>query len=118
VKNRKMLLSSLLPVALVFGLILATSVVAASATVPVPDDHVIRHLGVGNFRSASAAALNTPQGQVKPMVAAGWGHTVGLKDGGTVFAVGDNRYGQCDIGGWMDITQIAAGNHHTVGVAG
>ena len=51
-----------------------------------------------------------------PMVAAGWGHTVGLKDDGTVFAVGDNRYGQCDIGGWTDITQIAAGNHHTVGL--
>ena len=50
------------------------------------------------------------------MVAAGWGHTVGLKADGTVVAVGDNRYGQCDIGGWTGITQVAAGSHHTVGL--
>ena len=56
-----------------------------------------------------------PQGQATPMVAAGWGHTVGLKDDGTAVAAGDNRYGQCDIGGWMDITQVNTGNHHTVG---
>jgi len=101
-KNRKMLPSSLLSVALVFSLILATSVAGASATVPVPDDYVICHLGVDNFSSASAAAVNTPQGQVTPMVAAGWGHTVGLKDDGTAFAVGDNRYGQCDVSGRRD----------------
>jgi len=116
VKNRKMHLSSLLSVALVFSLILAALVGGASATVPVPDDHAISHLWVDDFSSASATAVNTSQGQVTPMVAAGWGHTVGLKDDGTAFAVGDNRYGQCDIGGWTDITRIAAGSHHTVGL--
>jgi hypothetical protein len=34
------------------------------------------------------------------MVAAGGGHTVGLKDDGTVLAVGWNDYGQCNVGGW------------------
>ena len=63
-----------------------------------------------------AAVANTPQGQITPTVTAGWGHTVGLKDDGTAFAVGDNRYGQCNIGGWTDITQIAAGGSHTVGL--
>ena len=38
--------------------------------------------------------------QYTPMVAAGWVHTVGLKSDGTVVAVGDNRYGQCNVGGW------------------
>jgi alpha-tubulin suppressor-like RCC1 family protein len=33
--------------------------------------------------------------------AAGWYHTVGLTTHGTVFAVGWNDYGQCDVGGWI-----------------
>jgi len=41
---------------------------------------------------------------------------VGLKDDGTVVAVGDNEAGQCDVGGWMDIIQVAAGYEHTVGL--
>ena len=61
-------------------------------------------------------ALNTPQGPVTPMVAAGKWHTVGLKSDGTVVAVGDNGAGQCDVGGWTDITQVAAGGYHTVGL--
>ena len=27
-------------------------------------------------------------------------HTVGLKSDGTVVAVGDIHWGQCDVGGW------------------
>ena len=41
---------------------------------------------------------------------------MGLKDDGTVVAVGDNGYGQCSVGNWTDITQIAAGVGHTVGL--
>lgn len=32
-------------------------------------------------------------------IAAGRRHTVGLKPDGTVKAVGDNKYGQCDVSG-------------------
>jgi alpha-tubulin suppressor-like RCC1 family protein len=49
-------------------------------------------------------------------VAAGVGHTVGLKSDGTVVAVGYNEYGCCNVGGWTDITQVAAGFSHTAGV--
>ncbi len=56
--------------------------------------------------------------QITPMVAAGWYHTVGLKSDGTVVAVGRNDYGQCNVGGWTDITQVAAGSIHTVGLKG
>jgi len=49
-------------------------------------------------------------------VAAGWQHTVGVKDNGTVVAVGLNDEGQCDVGGWTGIIQVAAGWHHTVGL--
>lgn len=33
-------------------------------------------------------------------VAANSKHTVGLKSDGTVVAVGDSYYGQCDVGDW------------------
>jgi alpha-tubulin suppressor-like RCC1 family protein len=51
-----------------------------------------------------------------PMVTAGISHTAGLKAGGTVFATGDNRFGQCNVGSWTGITQIAAGGYFTVGL--
>jgi hypothetical protein len=35
---------------------------------------------------------------------------------GTVIAVGYNYYGQCNVGGWTDIVQVAAGGFHTVGL--
>ena len=52
----------------------------------------------------------------KPMVAGGYGHTVGLKSDGTVVAVGYNAYGQCGVGDWMDILQVDGGYEHTVGL--
>jgi alpha-tubulin suppressor-like RCC1 family protein len=41
---------------------------------------------------------------------------VGLKSDGTVVAVGRNNYGQCNVGGWTDIIQVAAGEMDTVGL--
>ena len=49
-------------------------------------------------------------------VAAGYRHTVGLKQDGTVLATGDNSRGQCDVSNWTDIIQVAAGAMHTVGL--
>lgn len=48
----------------------------------------------------------------------GRGHIVGLRKDGTVIAVGDNTYGQCNVNGeeWADIVAIAAGDFHTVGL--
>lgn len=43
-------------------------------------------------------------------------HAVGLKSDGTVVAVGDNDYGQCDVSDWTDIVAIAAGDDYTVGL--
>ncbi|MEH7753854.1 RCC1 domain-containing protein, partial [Bacillus toyonensis] len=36
-------------------------------------------------------------------IAAGCAHTVGLKSDGTVVAVGNNEFGQCDVGSWSGI---------------
>ena len=87
-KNRKMLLPALLSIALVFNLILPASVMGASTTVPLPDDHSIIHSMVDGLSAALAMVLNTPRGYVTPMVAAGGAHTVELKDDDTVVAVG------------------------------
>jgi len=50
------------------------------------------------------------------MVAAGGYHTVGLSSNGTAVAVGWNQYGQCNVGGWGNITQVAPAHSHTVGL--
>ena len=52
----------------------------------------------------------------KDAIAAGPRHTLGLKSDGTVMAVGDNKYGQCNVSGWCDIVAIAAGCAHTIGL--
>jgi hypothetical protein len=43
-------------------------------------------------------------------------HTVGLKEDGTVVAVGYNAYGKLDVSGWTNIKSISAGVYHTVGL--
>ena len=49
-------------------------------------------------------------------IAAGGYHSVGLKEDGTVLAVGNNDNGQCNVEHWKDIKSISAGNCHTVGL--
>ena len=53
---------------------------------------------------------------LRETLSVGVNHTVGLKADGTVVAVGDNKNGQCDVGGWTDIAAVSAGANHTVGL--
>lgn len=49
----------------------------------------------------------------------GGGHTVGLKSDGTLVAIGDNSFGQCDFSNkekWSDIVKVATGDWYTVGL--
>lgn len=46
----------------------------------------------------------------------GENHTVVLYSNGTVAAIGSNTSGQCNVSGWTNIQQIAAGFNHTVGL--
>ncbi|UCH43266.1 MAG: hypothetical protein JSW16_01640 [Dehalococcoidales bacterium] len=41
---------------------------------------------------------------------------MGPKSDDTTVAMGDSYYGQCDVGGWTDIVQVAADEEHTVGL--
>jgi alpha-tubulin suppressor-like RCC1 family protein len=109
-KNKKTLSPVLLSVALVFSLILpatmlntapvmargqVTRVVAADTTV-CADFYRPSECIVGGWSGIS-------------QIAAGTWHTVGLKSDGTVVAAGDNHFGECDVGGWMEIIVVAAG---------
>ena len=72
-KNKNMLLPILVSIALVLTLILPASAVgASSAPVSVPDDDSISCSTMDVSGLASAMVLNTPGGNVTPMVAAGW----------------------------------------------
>ena len=56
------------------------------------------------------------EANVSPQIATYDDHTVGLKLNGTVVAVGDNGYGQCDVSDWFGISQVDSGCGHTVGL--
>lgn len=43
-------------------------------------------------------------------------HVVGLRTDGTVVAVGENLYGECDVQDWTDIVDIAASENYTLGL--
>jgi len=60
--------------------------------------------------------LPTGDDGITPMVSAEYYHTVGLKNDGTVVAVGRNTSGQCNVSDWNDIIAVSTGYHHTVGL--
>ncbi|MDR1541139.1 MAG: hypothetical protein LBU32_24710 [Clostridiales bacterium] len=43
-------------------------------------------------------------------------NTFALTLNGSVLAAGDNRDGQCDTSGWRNITSVAFGGHHVIGL--
>ena len=116
-KNRKMLLPVSLCVALILSFILPA---AALNTAPVMAQEQVRLTVAADTMVSLENYLPTEcdVGEWTDIiqVAAGAGHTVGLKSDGTVVAVGYNEYGCCNVGGWTDITQVAAGFDYTVGV--
>jgi len=81
--------------------------------------HYVARAGIFLIMVALIAGMvgcGEPAPPCTPMVAAGGGHTVGLKSDGTVVAVGGNYHGRCDVGGWTNITRVSVGSYHTVGL--
>ena len=53
---------------------------------------------------------------VAGVIAAGEGHSLGMKTDGTVVSCGWNQDGQCKVGAWRDIVAISAGGAHSLGL--
>lgn len=71
---------------------------------------------LGNYRDSRERCIALWAETRKETISAGNYHTVGVCNDGTVVAVGDNRYGQCDVSGWTDIVSVSAGFYHTIGL--
>ena len=70
-----------------------------------------------NYKDARERSLSLwDEIAIRDTISAGHMHTVGLKADGTVVAVGDNSYDQCEVFDWRDIVAISAGYGHTVGL--
>ena len=70
----------------------------------------------GNYSITARFARSIPVAGTASLIAAGSGHTVGVKADGTVVAVGRNSNGECNVASWTHIVQVAAGYWHTVGL--
>src|SRR5690606_41874218 len=74
-------------------------------------------MGSGKRPDARAGRTLKVSRDVKPRessaVAAGFRHSVALEADGTVVAIGEHKYGQCDVSDWRDIVAVASGNAHT-----
>lgn len=55
-------------------------------------------------------------GQTAGTMDIGQSHVVALFADGTVDAVGDHTYGQCDVRNWENVIQVSAGAYHTLGL--
>ena len=66
--------------------------------------------------SGSGAAYASGGGRDVIDIAVSSVTTVGLRADGTVAAVGDNSFGQCEVGRWTDIVAVVATSEYTVGL--
>lgn len=74
--------------------------------------------GVNNSKGKWNNIISIDTGGGKASNIIGNGHIVGLRKDGTVIAIGDNQYGQCNVSGdeWNSIVAISAGDWHTLGL--
>ena len=74
-----------------------------TAVIDQPEDNEYGQKNVSGWKNLTQLALSDS-------------HTVGLREDGTVVAVGSNASGQCDVEDWTDIVYVAAGNDCTLGI--
>ncbi|MCK5129048.1 MAG: hypothetical protein KAQ68_04285 [Clostridiales bacterium] len=67
---------------------------------------------VNQYAELTETRLSIPS----DILAIGKDHTVGLNQDGTVVAAGSNKYEQCSVESWTDITSVDAGMYHTLGL--
>ncbi|MCM1224625.1 MAG: hypothetical protein NC548_60280, partial [Lachnospiraceae bacterium] len=74
---------------------------------------------LGHFKDAPDKALEIlkdMRGNCDKTISAKQSNTAALKTDGTVYAVGNDSYSQCNVAGWSDITKIAVGCNIIVGL--
>lgn len=64
----------------------------------------------------NSVSINTTEWTDVVDVAAGYGHVIGLKKDGTVYACGDNGSRQCDVSEWTDIIAVEAVGNYSLGI--
>ena len=70
-----------------------------------------------NYKDAKASAKSAwDKIASRDTIGVGANHIAGLKDDGTVVAVGSDFDGQTDVGSWTDIVAISVGQDYTVGL--
>ena len=79
-----------------------------------PEAAMAAYRGVSLESLNEQAAMNE-QREALPagVIDLGFYHTVGLGADGRVLACGDNSCGQCEVGGWEEVSAVAAGGWHT-----
>ncbi|MBQ3573974.1 MAG: hypothetical protein IJA16_05190 [Clostridia bacterium] len=70
---------------------------------------------LGDYKESKANYQSIAEAY-KNIISAGGEHTLGLHGDGTVVAVGNNKYEQCEVETWSEITQVSAGGRHSVAV--
>lgn len=79
------------------------------------DGNVLGYLPQINI-AEDLGQVNTDDWENISDVAAGYFHTIALKQDGTVLACGDNRYKQCDVSEWKDIIAVEATGNYSFGL--
>lgn len=72
---------------------------------------------LGNYKDSKSLSKSLwDKVAVRETISAGYQHTVGLKEDGTMVAVGSNYEGERNVSSWKNIIAISAGSNHTVGL--
>ena len=83
------------------------------------ENAIVMFDALGDYRNSAARSNEAAElwrTKFREVLSADHTSTIGLKADGTVVAVGDNYYGQCDVSWWTDIIAVSAGYWHMVGL--
>jgi len=83
------------------------------------ENAIVMFDALGDYRNSAARSNEAAElwrTKFREVLSSDHTSTIGLKADGTVVAVGDNYYGQCDVSWWTDIIAVSAGYWHMVGL--
>ncbi len=79
------------------------------------DNEIVLTISVGKSIEYNTVSFSTKQsfyGDDRYMEL--WG--LGIAEDGSVYSVGSNKYGQCDVSDWTDVISVHTGGMHSVGL--